>query len=291
MKLFQNCRCSIAPPRAVSCAGQVAATVLALGLLTAAAEGEGDGFVSFPVKVSDPRPLAAAALQLQQRYGVAISYEDPPFSHPQDLVEVLVESPVPGAEETAILIPAGGGLEMKLGAEAGASVQLDPAAVLASLVMIYEKGDQPGRFQVVQDGEMFHLLPTAMRQGTGALGPVTPLLDTVISLDGSPRRADVVLHKIRNKLHSASGVNIEVGMTPVQLLYDSTVSVGGTNLPARDLLVQFSEALPMPVTWRLLWDATLETYYLNLVPVARASSELLYYQPPVEQAPAVGGEG
>ena len=240
-----------------------------------------------PVKVVDPRPLAAAADQLQNRYGVVVHYEDPPYVYEGDLVPAnlgltsggLSNGGGKGGANPTVMIPAGTGLDMSLAYEPGESMLLDLPSILQGLVELHEDTDQPGRFKVDQTGGESSLIPYQVRQGDGTLMPVTPVLDTPIVLGSGSGTALDALQQIVAEASKKSEQNIKLGMVPGTLLHQSTASLSGGNLPARDFLAQLVSALPHPVAWRLLYDANHQAYYLNLMVVRPQTTSLLIFDP------------
>src|SRR6266436_4705556 len=74
------------------------------------------GQSAITVSVTGPRPLAKAIEQLEQTLRVPINYEDAPYEHPSDLVDVtstVARSAPPGAKGL-VIIPRGEALTVEL---------------------------------------------------------------------------------------------------------------------------------------------------------------------------------
>ena len=245
---------------------------------------------SLEVAVDDPRPLAAVADELERRFGIAVSYEDPPYSDPADLVYSKVAE--------GVLIPAGSGLTVEYGYDdvEGTGPMLDPLSILQAFVQQHEAKDQPGRFRVEEEDGMYFIIPERVRQGKAGLVAVTPVLDAVVGVPlAQPASAMSRLEEIVDGVALATGAEIRLGMIPGNLLTETTVTLEGGALSAREHLAALSAALPNPVTWRLLYDYDRQTYYLNLAIVPGANTPVLTVEPPPQDSlsinPKAGGGG
>jgi len=237
---------------------------------------------SLVIAVEDPRPLAAAAKELGVRFGVPVSYEDPPYSDPLDLVY--------SKEAEGVLIPAGTGLAVEYGydPDSGTGPLLDPLAILQAFIQQHEAKDQPGRFRVEEGDGMYFIIPEWVRQGKEGLVAVTPVLDAVVGLSlAQPASALDCIHEIVQGAGFASGAQIELGMMPFNLLAQTPVTLEAGALTAREHLAAVSAALPRPVTWRLLYSYDRQTYYLNLALVPGGAAPVLSVQPPPQDGVSI----
>jgi hypothetical protein len=56
-------------------------------------------------------------------------------------------------------------------------------------------------------------------------------------------------------------------------MFQSRVTVGGQNVPARDLLAQTLSPMELKLSWHLYYDGDSKSYALNLLPAAKASQQ------------------
>jgi len=230
--------------------------------ITPPAESEvPDGIVK--IRVKSGRPLAAAADEIQSRIGIVVNYEDPPYTHESDLREMII--PTSGAK---VMVPAGGTLELKYVLPLKATRAREMTPLLGSLLDAYAASHQPGGFRVEQAGEMFHIIPTEVKNKEGILVPVTPILDTPIDLPEIERSGAEILVAITERVSAETGQVVMVGLAPINLFMRHRVRIGGTGVAARECLVQLLEALDAPVSWRLFYDPGLGFYVLNIVTVS-----------------------
>ena len=268
--------------------GLIAAAVLPLAVEAA----DPDALV--PVEVEDPRPLMGAADQLQERYGVVIHYEDPPYSYEGDLTLAQTKPSSGGISQgksgKPVIIPAGTGLSMSLRYQHTGTLMLDLGAILPALAQAHDAAGQPGRFRVEQAGGHYSIVPDQVRQEKGIWTPVTPILDTAISPAVTTGTGAEVLESLAAAVN-ATGGNLKIAMAPANILQQTNVSLSGTGLPARDYLIQVIDSLPLPVAWRLLYDFNMKSYYLSLLPVRSRTASFVKFEPPAEPPPIGSGGG
>ena len=215
------------------------------------------------VVVSDPRPVAAAIEEIEKLSGRPITYEDPPFLN-KDYMTPMVES-VTG--DPGLLVPSGGSLRFTLPADASAEQKV---AAAQSMVGNYNASHGAATFSVSQDG-LTHVVPRQTMDASGRLMPVTPVLDTRITMAAKTRSAMELLGEICQAVSLISGQPVGIGTVPTNALFQQKIEIGANNEPARQVLEKLIVANRLSLSWRLLYDPGLKTYYLN-IPVIRWSS-------------------
>jgi len=235
---------------------------LLAGMLVAAA-----GAVSAAdITVDDGRPVGAAVDAIQKLTGRAIGYEDPLYLNKRATVDVTAQvARVAGSVRT--IVPRHGTLSFTPPADAS------PAAVAAAveaMVAAYNAGpDRPASFTMSQDGKFIWVAPSKALAASGRLAKITPVLDTRIRLAAKPRTGLALLEEIAHAVSAASHVAVEIGIAPMNAMANQRIAIGAANEPARAVLEKLIAANPTPLSWRLLYDAGLRTYYLSLVVVAQ----------------------
>jgi hypothetical protein len=204
------------------------------------------------VSVEDPRPVAAALDEIQQASGLPVTYEDPPF---------VFRTTVARAAEDRSLIPRGGTLAFDLPAAATLEATFGAAR---RMVTSYNAQHGAATFSVVRDANFVHVVPREALGISGLLEPVAPVLDTRITLPAKPRTGLDLLEDICKAVSAADGRRVEIGMVPANALTNQEVDFGASAAPARDVLAELLVANVTPLTWRLLYDPQLKTYYLNV---------------------------
>lgn len=124
------------------------------------------------LSVSDPRPVAAAALELERRHGIPISYEDAPYAYTSDTEDVTLKvrqdlDKYPPGKAPPVLIPRLGAIELSYAVdkESGRPVDLD--AVLQAVIDTHGRNGNAGKFKIVHSVEgslrMTQLVPIQVR--------------------------------------------------------------------------------------------------------------------------------
>ncbi|MFC3692794.1 hypothetical protein ACFOWB_11295 [Chenggangzhangella methanolivorans] len=206
--------------------------------------------------IDDPRPVAAAAMEIERVSGRAISYEDAPFRDRRAMASM-----VEAAEGDAFLAPRGDVLTTPM-----PSSPDQAAAALRAAVVRYEAGRPVAAFDVIEDG-MIRVAPRAAVDASGAMRPVTPALDRRISLKAKPRTGMELLGDLREAVAAAEGRRVLIGTVPTGLLSRLKVGFGAADEPARAALARLVAASGRKMAWKLLYDPGFDDYALNLTVV------------------------
>ncbi len=217
------------------------------------------------LSVNDPRPLADAADQLQKRFGIPITYEDPPYLYSSDIVDLRlepVESHVDRDHPT--WIPRFGRIELKYLVSGGENRIDDLAAALEQAIQVHASNGNAGSFRLDRERDALSLIPTAAKGADGRLAPIKPVLDTEVVLPAGARPGEELLELIMTELNRKSGFKINHGWA-VGITH-AVESTGGAET-ARSALRRLLEAQPMKLTWRLFYDPPSREYFLNIIPL------------------------
>jgi hypothetical protein len=107
-------------------------------------------------------------------------------------------------------------------------------------------------FSVSDDGKRLHVIPQRAADETGRMMPQTPILDTLITIAPKQRNGVALLAAICEAVSASTGVKVEVGTVPANLLAQYRTSVGVKNQPARQAMTELLDALHGTRT--LVWD-------------------------------------
>jgi hypothetical protein len=248
-------------PKAMTSLARSAAIAAALALWS------GAGFAE-TVTVSDARPVAKAIIALEMRYGVPITYEDPPYMAAADVVEMDAadrrdKTVTPGS--TATLVPRGGSLTFSMppsSSAAPAAAQI--AGAVADVVQSYNSGRGGSFFAARQDGGATHVVPVNVAGSAGQLEPATPILSRTITVAPMPRTAFALIDAICARLAADSKATVVVGTSPVNFLMSKKTSIGASNETARAVLDRLIAETGTPLSWQLFYDPGLKWYVLNI---------------------------
>jgi hypothetical protein len=208
------------------------------------------------IVANSPRPLAQTLDSLREKYGWAVSYEDPQFTSRLDLTEAddsinhALKSHVPGGGPFSVEFSSGAAEEEK---------------TLQLVVDLYNRSGNPGRFELRKsEPQKFSVVGVEARDRRGQISHQRAIFDLPITLATRPRTASDTVHLICRKIAAQRRVAVTVGVSPRRVLDQTPVTVGGTNIPARDLLLQALTATRSTFYWRLLFDPNSNGYFLDI---------------------------
>lgn len=203
------------------------------------------------VDVDDPRPLSAAARQLERQLGLAVTYEDGSYVAPGDIVDVTAQVRRDGRLDLRVYGMRGGAFRFERALTGGGRARGIPH-VLDQLVATWNQSGMGGAFTVVDVGAGFHIIPTARRGVTGELEPYTSPLSAPIDLPTGERTGLDIVTDIARRLSDESGRRIWVGMMPTNLMLQKSVTVGARGEAARSVLWRALQQLHPSLSWQLL---------------------------------------
>jgi hypothetical protein len=213
---------------------------------------------SVNVAVDDGRPVALAVRLLIEKYGYQITYEDPPYVYDGDLKDRYVN----GFKDR---VPAGGALAINFAPSSAMTTSDDMAGLLKKLLQAHAGSDQGGHFRVVQNGQVFHILPSEVKDNSGNWGPQTSILDVAISLPNKERTGMATLEDICSAVGAAAHANIIVGSIPPNVILPYRGVLSAENETARSVLLRALDGTNRKLTWIIMFDPSDKRYWLNIV--------------------------
>jgi len=204
---------------------------------------------------NSPRPLTQVLEALRLKYKWVVSYEDPQFTAPQDLIAAQ------GRGDDHMQLPSGGIFNVDFPGGAGP----DEEKTLRAVVDAYNHSKNPGRFEVRQipQGD-FYVVGTGANDEKGHIASQPVVLDTLVALAAADRTITDTLNLICQQVSSQTHIQVTIGVSPRSLLDHTNVKIGGKAEPARDLIVEAVGATKKPVYWHLLFDPKSKGYYLDI---------------------------
>jgi hypothetical protein len=232
--------------------------------------------------VTDPRPVAAAVQELVSRYGYVITYEDPRRVYERDLEDVTTQvrkdlHKYPISKRPKIIVPLNTTLALDIPSASSITTQ-DLASILEQLMQAQMRTGLDGHFRVEHDGQVFHVVPTEVRDQSGNWTTQTSVWDVVISLPMEDRSATEIIDAICRAVSAA--IRIPVSLTfPVGHISDPSrprpYHFGANNERARDALMRGLDLFDAGQrrTWVLFYDSGNQgSYFLTIEGVPNRSS-------------------
>jgi hypothetical protein len=202
---------------------------------------------------------------LEGKHGAIITYEDPPYVHETEIVDhTIPEYKQANPFGHRALSPKGGSLEITYQTPAGLARSDEIRYLIQKLLDTHAERNNPGRFRLQQEGEIFHIIPTHAKNIAGTLVSVKSILDTTISFPEQERSVLDTLELITNAVSQARGIKFVISTVPRKLLHRTSSRQGATNEKARDVLVRTLKATNTKLSWRLFYGHGWKWYVLNV---------------------------
>lgn len=204
------------------------------------------------VTANSPRPLEQLLDGLQKKYGWVVNYEDPQYLSHLDRVD--------SQDASATQIPAGGSFTVDFPAAAP-----DEEKTLRLVVDAYNRSKNPGQFELRRSQQgIFFVVGTAAHDEKGTLAPQQVPLDLTLSLPTEERTIAETINLICTAIAQQTHLEVTLGIYPRNLLGHAPLKLGGTKVPARELVLQSLQAATRPMYWRLLFDPSTKAYFLSI---------------------------
>ena len=223
------------------------------------------------ISIQHGHPLSALAIELQERYGYAVTYEEAPF----DTAKLQSTKLANGVSFLSIppmsivfQVPA-----MTVGATLPAALNRIPAGlpdVMLPLVADYLQADG-AMFSVLFEGGYAHIVPVN-QVVNGAAQPFQPILGTMVAMSVKGSSCSQALDSLLAQVNTARGVRVVRGIVPIGPLMGHICSLNVNNLPARDVLASILHQagagggdpnLKARYSWALLHDPNTDKYFLS----------------------------
>jgi hypothetical protein len=227
-------------------------------------------------KMDESRPLGKFAARLVRQLGYLVTYEEAPYDERELRTDVYqngtrYRSPA-WKSMTFNVRPWSDGATVEPNAE---SKPEGPQAeeIVSRLVREYNASGNPGRFSVVVNGDYIHIIQTE-RSVNGKLEPFDPILKAKIIMSTETRLCDDVMREFLFQLAVVRGAHVVQGMVSANALLRCYCTISGTDLTAREVLLQMLRQMgdngtgnqPTRFAYSLMHDANGDIYFLSTVP-------------------------
>jgi hypothetical protein len=234
------------------------------------------------LRIEDHRPLAKAIYELRLRHGMVVTYEDPPYVHHSEILDITEQFPDASRRlERGLgprLLAVGRGRLASSYIVTPEGLPEDPQALLQDLLDFHAAAGNPGRFELREDGRAFHVVPTTMVGEDGRPAAVPPLMDARIVLARGERPVDQALDEFAQALRDATGAQIAMVSSP--LFGERSVEVWADNEPARQVLWRILDIGAHRFTWGLAFDPTTRSWMFIVSLVHSPPGDPLWKSPP-----------
>lgn len=230
------------------------------------------------VSSTAPRTLQDIARSLEAKLGWLITYEDPPFENPSELIESVSASyrathpnasfvvPRPKAMNISVNVPV-------ISGPASESANLDLIGPAIDSVVKVANSSSGTRFASRQVGDYSHITPAVLLKKDGSMVPAVSLLDTLVTLPSAERTIGEAVDLICAQVATSRHFPIIIGAVPSNLFYGRKQVIAANQESARDVLIRIFKTADQElidngfqssrITWDLLYDVNEHAYYFN----------------------------
>jgi hypothetical protein len=228
------------------------------------------------IVANDSLPLFQALYALRLEYGWRVNWESAPAYSRFDLVDDTDpkwRATHPG--QKGVTRPSGGLFTASVPEPLDPS---DPSAeqnFLAALIQQYDATRNPGRYalQATDPEGILTFVGEQVRDESGGLREMTPLLDTPLEIPKARRNVDETIETLLSALESTTGERIIFASASTSAFRMTQATVGGEKRPARQLLLQSLASMGQPVEYDLFFNPDAPVYILNVSPVLREEDD------------------
>ncbi len=213
---------------------------------------------------NDPRPLYQAIAAVGQEYGWVIDFEDPRYRSPFDLVDATdAKWRADHPNDRGVTRIGGGMFQSSFPEPSTITSGTAEEEVLQKLISDYNSSGNPGRFILRKEAERrYAVIGLSAKDDTGQEKMMPVVLDTHINIPSEHRSALETLNLILKTLSSTAGVKVYASMLSSNVIQEPDIVVGGTDIPARVLLLETLQSANKRrfVRWDLLFNSDANQY-------------------------------
>jgi hypothetical protein len=226
------------------------------------------------VTSNESLPLFQAIYAVRLGYGWLVNWESAPgYSHFDLVDDTGPKWRAAHPDAKGVTRPAGGWFTGTFPEPKESDLDSE-RVVLARLVQQYNATDNPGKYVLRTDPYgHFTVIGTEVRDETGSLQKVTPLLDALVDVVKATRSVDATIESILATLESVTGKKVIFGPASRSLFVKSQVTIGGTGVPARDLLQKALAGTNQALQYDLFFNEDVPAFILNVSPEMMEESD------------------
>ncbi len=232
--------------------------------------------------VNDPRPVAAAAMEVERLSGVPVNYEDLRYENPADLQDITdqIMTPAQKAQATPgvrVIVPRGGTLSVPVYTDADGRLSDFSSVVTALNALVSAYATSPvraGSFTVELGNGVVYIEPSQVRDAAGNTDGVHPVLSTPVTFPPQSRTGFDTVRMILDQVSQASGLKLDLGTAPMGVLASFEIEIGASNEPASHVISRLLAALATAgaavpysgpaMSYSMYFDPRLKFYALNV---------------------------
>jgi hypothetical protein len=218
------------------------------------------------ITVNDPRPVASIAEKLEILSGHTITYEDPVWVAPSEVVDVTdsvrtdLQAMPEDMRRTAprVLVPKGGRLSITI-SQPDEWNRSKLQNVMQQALLVNAAAKNRGAFQLAESDGRLHILP-ALGLASGSRSP----LDATVSIVEGDRNGIQILEALCDEISRSTGTTVNLGVIPLNAFLQHHAIYGASNRNAREFLSLILDSVGPGYSWQLFFDPRDGVYGLNV---------------------------
>jgi len=215
--------------------------------------------------------------ELVKRYGYIVTLETPRYSYSDDLEDTGKKSV---GDSKAILQPKTNALFLTV--PVSSTITADKmAAVLSQLVQKQSASPHGGHYRVEQDDQVFHIIPTEVRDRSGNWASQKSVFDTPVSLAKADRSSYDSLVLVLNAIGEKEHFSVRPFQLPAMVMHNSHSVMEARDEPARQVITRILSATNNKLTWRAFFYEPMQSYLFSVFLVSPSA------KPPEMRPPTV----
>ena len=225
------------------------------------------------LSVDSGRPLDEAVAQLQARYGWLITYQDPPYEHPDDMEPS--KDAGPKAPRNGFIAPRHRRISVTY-PEPRTGTDEERRKIIDGVVESFSAAGA-GHFRVYHQWIFSHVVPTSVKRVSGAVESVTSLCDSTVTMSPAKRSIGDSVTEILSQVSQQMGRPAIIAMVDPNFILGRQYLTEAQNENACDALTLVFEDVngvrnalgfsSSHVAWAMRYDIATKTYYFNVGPV------------------------
>ncbi len=193
------------------------------------------------VSVDGGRPLYEAVKQLHQLNGWLVSYQDPPYEHPDDLAKAAPSGAAAGAPNPRRhMSPLHRSIEITYPEPRTGTVE-ERRKIIDGIVERFSAAGA-GHFRVQHNEDFSHIVPASVKRISGTVEKVTSLCDVSVSLPPKMRTMNESVTDIPSQVWRATNVPVVLGVFPGNLFLQRPYQAEAHNENACDVVDRVFES-------------------------------------------------
>jgi hypothetical protein len=222
------------------------------------------------------RNIAEATDAMVTRYGYVITLETPRYVYEGDLEDQPLQSRNDAdrvAKGTARRLLLAKAVPLTLELPTASSIGTDAmSSVVSKLAHDAGSSDHGAHFRVIQEGNVFHVVPSEVKDVSGNWVTYTSPFDIPVSMPPIDRSVLDAVKAVFTPVADTAHAKVMLLVAPFRTLRDLRTKVGASNESARTVLTRILTSTTTRMTWRVFYDIPAGAYFVSVTVVPDKAS-------------------